>query len=186
MHLPVLVARNYTLGELKGKVNIVSPRFGCVRLGYSSVGIFDVRYDRGIWQCSGRVEFEGAAIFAQGSKISVGAKGSLSVGEGFVNTAKGEFICHDRMRLGAGSLVSWDTLFMDSDFHCVDGRSISAPVVVGDNVWIGCRCMLLKGAEVPEGSVVAAGAIVTKTLGPEKSLFGGVNKILRTEIEWNE
>lgn len=48
MLFPVLVARNYALAELKGKVGIVNPKPGCVRLGYTSVGIFDSRYDRGI------------------------------------------------------------------------------------------------------------------------------------------
>lgn len=186
VRLPVLVSRNYVLAELRGTVRVANPRPGCVRLGYSSVGIFDKRYDRGIWQSSGEVVFDGDAAFAQGSKISVGANGKLSVGAGFRNMAKGEFVCHERMYLGAGSLVSWDTLFMDTDFHQVDGKPASAPVTVGDNVWVGCRCMVLKGAEIPDGSVVAAGATITKKLEPERSLFGGVNKVIRTGVEWNE
>ena len=46
--------------------------------------------------------------------------------------------------------------------------------------------MVLKGAAIPDGSVVAAGATITKKLEPERSLFGGVNKVLRAGIEWNE
>ncbi len=182
----MLVARNYVLAELHGTVKITTSYPGCVRLGYSLVGIFDKLYDRGIWQCSGDVVFDGDAVFGQGSKISVGINGKLSVGKGFRNSAKGEFVCHEQMRLGAGSLVSWDTLFMDTDSHQIDGKPASAPVEVGDNVWIGCRCMVLKGAVIPNGSVVAAGATITKALESEKSLFGGVNKVLRTNIEWNE
>lgn len=182
----MLVAKNYMLAELCGKVNLLDPRLGCVKLGFSSVGIFDRLYDRGIWQNDGEVTFDGKATFAQGSKISVGPEGRLSVGHGFANTAKGEFICHDRMRLGAGSLVSWDTLFMDTDFHRIAGGSTCAPVTLGDNVWVGCRCTVLKGAVVPDGSVLAAGTMVTKELSPEHSLFGGVNSLLRTGIEWSE
>lgn len=185
VRFPVLVSRNYVLTNLQGKVSIANPRTGCVRLGYSGVGIFDHRFDRGIWQCTGEVSFEGTAFFGQGSKISVGADGRLDVGSDFRNTAKGEFVCHERMRLGAGSLVSWDTLFMDSDTHQVDGKPASASVTLGDGVWVGCRCLVLKGADVPDGSVLAAGATVTKALEPEKSLFGGVNKVLRTGITWN-
>ena len=185
VRLPVLVSKNYTLANLRGKVVISSPRTGCVRLGYSGVGIFDPRYDRGIWSCSGEVVFEGDAYFGQGSKVSVGSNGRLSVGSGFRNTAKGEFVCHAKMRLGTGSLVSWDTLLMDTDFHQVDSKPVSEPVLLGDNVWVGCRCMLLKGAVVPDGSVVAAGATVTKALGPRSTLFGGVNKVLRAGIKWN-
>ena len=110
----------------------------------------------------------------------------MRVGEGFRNTANGEFVCHESMHLGSDSLVSWDTLFMDTDFHQIDGKPASAPVILGDHVWVGCRCMVLKGASVPDGSVLAAGSTVTKALTPERSLFGGINKLLRAGIEWNE
>lgn len=185
MRFPVLVSRNYSLTSLNGTVSLNKPKTGCIRLGYSSVGIFDRRFDRGIWQCSGEVAFEGEASFGQGSKISVGVNGRLRVGAGFRNTAKGEFVCHEEMYLGSDSLVSWDTLFMDTDTHQIDNKPTSAPVVLGDSVWVGCRCLVLKGAVVPDGSVLAAGTTVTRSLAPERALFGGLNKLLRTEIEWH-
>ncbi|MGN8929725.1 acyltransferase [Collinsella sp. HCP28S3_E12] len=186
VRLPVLVSRNYAFTQLRGRVVVLNPRTGCILLGYSGVGIFDTHFDRGIWQCAGEAIFEGKASFGQGSKISIGTNGLMYVGNLFRNTAKGEFVCHDQMRLGAGTLVSWDTLLMDTDFHQIDRKPASAPVILGDNVWVGCRCMVLKGASVPNGSVLAAGSTVTKALTPERSLFGGVNKLLRTGIEWNE
>ena len=185
VRFPVLVARNCALNTVHGKVTISNPRPGCVRLGYSGVDIFDSRYDRSIWSCAGGVHFEGDAYFGHGSKISVGREGRMNIGDGFRNTAKGEFVCHQNMQLGAGALVSWDTLFMDTDTHQVDGKPASAPVVVGDRVWVGCRCIVLKGAVIPNGSVIAAGSTITKKLEPEKSLFAGVNKLIRTDIEWN-
>lgn len=185
MRFPVLVSRNYSLTSLNGTVSLNKLKTGCIRLGYSSVGIFDRRFDRGIWQCSGEVAFEGEASFGQGSKISVGVNGRLRVGAGFRNTAKGEFVCHEEMYLGSDSLVSWDTLFMDTDTHQIDNKPTSAPVVLGDSVWVGCRCLVLKGAVVPDGSVLAAGTTVTRSLAPERALFGGLNKLLRTEIEWH-
>ena len=185
MRFPVLVSRNYSLTSLNGTVSLNKLKTGCIRLGYTSVGIFDRRFDRGIWQCSGEVAFEGEASFGQGSKISVGVNGRLRVGAGFRNTAKGEFVCHEEMYLSSDSLVSWDTLFMDTDTHQIDNKPTSAPVVLGDNVWVGCRCLVLKGAVVPDGSVLAAGTTVTRSLAPERALFGGLNKLLRTEIEWH-
>ena len=185
MRFPVLVSRNYSLTSLNGTVSLNKLKTGCIRLGYSSVGIFDRRFDRGIWQCSGEVAFEGEASFGQGSKIIVGVNGRLRVGAGFRNTAKGEFVCHEEMYLGSDSLVSWDTLFMDTDTHQIDNKPTSAPVVLGDNVWVGFRCLVLKGAVVPDGSVLAAGTTVTRSLAPERALFGGLNKLLRTEIEWH-
>lgn len=47
------------------------------------------------------------------------------------------------------------------------------PVIIGDYVWLGPRCIILPGVTVGEGAVVAAGAVVTKNVEPY-TLVGGV------------
>lgn len=37
------------------------------------------------------------------------------------------------------------------------------PVVIGDDVWIGASCVILPGVTLGKGSVIAAGAVVTKS-----------------------
>ena len=52
-------------------------------------------------------------------------------------------------------------------------------IIVEDDVWIGARAIILKGVTIGKGSVVGAGAVVTKTI-PPYSIVGGVPaKILR-------
>ncbi len=46
-------------------------------------------------------------------------------------------------------------------------------IIVKDNVWIGSNCVILKNITIGEGSIVAAGAVVTKDIEPY-SLVGGV------------
>jgi len=41
-------------------------------------------------------------------------------------------------------------------------ESISAPIIVNQNVWIGSKATILKGVTVGENSVIAASAVVTK------------------------
>lgn len=48
-----------------------------------------------------------------------------------------------------------------------------APVVIEDDVWIGANVTRLKGVTIGRGSVVAAGAVVTKSC-PPYSIIGGV------------
>lgn len=49
----------------------------------------------------------------------------------------------------------------------------SKPVIIKDNVWIGCRVIVLKGVTIGSGAIIAAGAVVTKDV-PENSIAAGV------------
>ena len=47
-------------------------------------------------------------------------------------------------------------------------------VIVGNDVWMGSGVTILKGVHVADHCVIAAGAVVTKDVGPEYSIWGGV------------
>ena len=71
--------------------------------------------------------------------------------------------CHDRI----------DTPMREQGF------SEALPVVIGDDVWIGRRAMIMPWVKIGNGVVVAAGAVVTKDV-PDFAIVGGVPaKILK-------
>lgn len=53
-----------------------------------------------------------------------------------------------------------------------DGSQFSAPVHIGDDVWIGSGAQIMPGLTIGRGSVVAAGAVVTRHV-PEMVVVGG-------------
>jgi acetyltransferase-like isoleucine patch superfamily enzyme len=53
------------------------------------------------------------------------------------------------------------------------GEAVFHPCVIKDGVWIGARTVILGGVTVGSGSIVAAGAIVTKDV-PSNTMVGGV------------
>ncbi|WP_442978418.1 DapH/DapD/GlmU-related protein [Rhodococcus sp. ADH] len=53
------------------------------------------------------------------------------------------------------------------------GKAISRPIIIGNGVWIGARSVILPGAMIGHGAVIAAGSIVSGNI-PDNMLFGGV------------
>ena len=52
------------------------------------------------------------------------------------------------------------------------GIAPERPVVIGDDVWIGTRVIILPGVKVGTGAVIGAGAVVTKDV-PDYAVVGG-------------
>ena len=190
LRLPVLVARGCRIIKLKGTVKAECPvRTGLIRLGYSSLGTLDPKYNRTLWEVSGLIVLKGVAGFGKGSRISVG--GELTLGDGFNVTGGCTIICKHKIDIGADCLFSWDTLIMDTDFHPIydeDGRVVNEdrPVHIGDKVWIGCRSTVLKGAVIPDGSVIAAASTITRKLPEPSCVYGGTQggTLLKEKIRW--
>jgi acetyltransferase-like isoleucine patch superfamily enzyme len=55
----------------------------------------------------------------------------------------------------------------------VGGNLISAPITIGDNVWIGANVTICPGVTLGDGVIVEAGATVTRDF-PDNVVVGGV------------
>lgn len=59
------------------------------------------------------------------------------------------------------------------------GNTDNPPVEIGDNVWIGQRVIINAGRRIAPGTVIAAGAVVTKDLAPEMVIGGNPAREIR-------
>lgn len=70
-------------------------------------------------------------------------------------------------------VIDADHRYSDKDkLICQQGLS-SEPVVIGNNIWIGANCTILKGVHVGDGCVIGACAMVNKSFEND-SVIGGV------------
>jgi acetyltransferase-like isoleucine patch superfamily enzyme len=53
------------------------------------------------------------------------------------------------------------------------------PVVLGDDVWIGTRAIILAGVKIGSSSVIAAGSVVTKDVPPLTVVAGAPEQAIR-------
>ena len=59
-----------------------------------------------------------------------------------------------------------------------------APILIGDDVWIGRRVLVMKGVCLGSGTVVAAGSVVTKSF-PKLSVIGGNPAALIRKLDFD-
>ena len=57
--------------------------------------------------------------------------------------------------------------------------SEARPIVIGNDVWIGARAIILPGVHVGDGAVIGAGSVVTKDVAPYSIVAGNPAKLLR-------
>lgn len=57
--------------------------------------------------------------------------------------------------------------------------SDKAPIVIGDNVWIGMYCYIAKGVTIGEGAIVARQSVVTKDVAPYTVVAGNPARVVK-------
>lgn len=124
--------------------------------------------------------FQGASIY-----VAPGAKLLLHGGWTVMNTnATLNCFCH--IEIGKRCSISDNVCIADSDSHCIDGnkKNVTAPVIIGDHVWIGKNATILRGVTIGSGAVVGAGSMVTKDVPKNTVVAGNPAKPIRTIENW--
>lgn len=112
--------------------------------------------------------------------MEVARGATLSIGNGTYLNRDTTVVCHESIRIGRDCKVSYQVIIMDTDEHLVPGSErLTAPVVLEDNVWLGARCIVLKGVTIGSGAVVGAGSIVTRDIPARAVAVGQPARVLR-------
>jgi acetyltransferase-like isoleucine patch superfamily enzyme len=101
---------------------------------------------------------------------------NISIGDGTIVGDHCFMDGRDKLVIGNHVDIASQVLIYNSehDIHSQDFYADkTAPVEIGDYVFIGPRAIILPGVKIGKGAVVAAGAVVTKDV-PEYKIFGGV------------
>jgi acetyltransferase-like isoleucine patch superfamily enzyme len=134
-----------------------------------------------------------------GCSFALGKNGTCSIGD-FTLVNGALIMAEERIEIGSHCLISWNVGIADSDFHpiepaqrLIDAQALAPffkgrpprpklrtiPVIIADNVWIGMNATILKGVTIGENSVVAAGAVVTKSVPPNVVVAGNPAVVIK-------
>ena len=107
---------------------------------------------------------------------------SLQIGNnsGMSNTS---IICTNSISIGDNVKIGAGCLLMDSNFHSLDyetrrnssldgKNAVSSPIIIEDDVFIGTRCLILKGVTIGARSIIAGGSVVVHSI-PSDCIAGG-------------
>ncbi|MEN8076234.1 sugar O-acetyltransferase [Clostridioides difficile] len=61
-------------------------------------------------------------------------------------------------------------------------KTQTAPVIIGNNVWIGGGAIIMPGVTIGDNVVIGAGSVVTKDIPANKIAYGNPCKIIRDNI----
>ena len=100
-------------------------------------------------------------------------KGSrLTLGNIFLNQGVG-ITCFSEIKISDETIIGEMTDIMDTDWHGFNGNPPKvAPVFIGKHVWIGLKCIILKGVTIGDYSIVGAGSVVTHSI-PSNTIVAG-------------
>ena len=128
------------------------------------------------------------ARITNGSRTQIGGKSLL--------------VAAQEIAVGDDVLISWGVTILDHQSHSLDWEHrrhdalawargekdwthvAVKPVKIENRVWIGTGAMILPGVTVREGSVVAAGAVVTKDVAPWTVVGGNPARPIRELVSY--
>lgn len=119
-------------------------------------------------------------VFGKGAAIRIGPGCQLN---GSAITARSTAIT-----LGKKVMLAPNCIIVDSDFHAAwpaehrqesPGYERDAPVSIGDYVWVGMNCIVLKGVSIGAGAMIGAGSVVTGNIPPHCLACGSPARVIR-------
>ena len=120
--------------------------------------------------CGENLNIEKGAYFSNGEGIFIGSNSGLGVNS-FVN---GPLKIGDNVMMGPDVTILTHTHVTDRvDIPMYEQGYRVAEVVIGNDVWIGMRVVIMPGVRIGNGAIVGARAIVTKDV-PNYAIVGGV------------
>lgn len=107
------------------------------------------------------------ATFYKPYNIRIG-KDSI-IGEGAVLDGRDKLIIGDHVDMASEVMI----YNAEHDVNSSDFHAVTAPVEIGDYVFVGPRAIILPGVRIGKGAVIAAGAVVVKDVA-DFTIVGGV------------
>lgn len=190
LKFPIIILRgtSVTIGKSASLTLTCKPSTGLLRLG----GL-DIRWHpkgvRSIVAIEGSIVLSGRAYFGYNSNIIIGKDAVLELGgENHLNHDL-KLLVHEKVTMGYGARVGWNTQICDTAFHYVAVDNVvsrkTKPVTIGRESWVSSYCNVGRGAVLPDYSILSTYSLLNKDYSKEGPhiLLGGIPaKLIKNNV----
>jgi acetyltransferase-like isoleucine patch superfamily enzyme len=186
----IINSLDWRLGRFKMKVNGISFGTNLIVQGnlYIKTGV------------NSTVQIGDNCCFKSGrgiNPLSRNIKGSIQIEDGasliIGNNSGFSSVClwaHQSISIGNYVNIGADSILLDSDAHSLsflDRRNdeldidnkVNKRIIIGDDVLIGTRCVILKGVHIGARSIIGSGSIVVNDIPEDCIAAGNPAKVIR-------
>lgn len=150
-----------------------------------------------------RVSFLGEKFITIGDSCFIGADSTIQcfdcysskkyapnvrIGNNVSFTRRTTIYCAERIEIGDDTMIGSDVLITDEN-HGTDplhtyraNPLMTKPVIIGKNVWVGDKVIILPGVTIGDNAIIGAGSVVTKSIPPYTICAGNPARVIKT---WN-
>lgn len=149
--------------------NLVSPRT-------------EITVDRG-----GKLAIGNTFKMREDAILRVRKSATVTIGKNFNMSNRCMITAHEKVEIGDDVQFGPDVKVFDQDhdFRTPGGLKAqkfrTAPIKIGNNVWIGANCIILRGTEIGDNVVIGAGSVVKGIIPPSTTMVQKREQIFREE-----
>jgi acetyltransferase-like isoleucine patch superfamily enzyme len=177
---------NKVLNRVKRMIRSIAGQVMIARSEFEAVGRVEISKQVRLRATDGGTARLGdCVVIDRGAELTV-KHGRLEIGPRSYVGQYSVICARDAISIGADCLIAEHVTIRDQNHRFGPGLTtaqagfITAPVTIGDNVWIGAKVMVTKGVTIGENAVIGANSVVTRDIPANSVAVGIPARVIRT------
>lgn len=109
---------------------------------------------------------------------------SLHINDEAAITHSHRIDCTDKVTIGAFTTIAgWNTQVITHSIKIAEARQRCGPIEIGRYCFVGSRCVILRGAKLPDYSVLGAGSVLSRAHDEPYGLYSGVPAVRQRTLD---
>ena len=132
------------------------------------------------------ITIEKEGILGFGSIIRSGFRGKIDIKSKVAIYDYTIIDIQNKLEIGQGTLISpfcyitdYDHIVKDTIKPILQQGYNTKPIKIGKHVWVGARCIILKGVTIGDNTIIGAGSVVTRDIGESSIAVGAPAKVIK-------